>query len=71
VLAGVMNASAVAIFLFSHQIRWLNGAVLCVGAVAGGLLGAWLLERVHEKWLRVAVVGLGVALTIALFLGKL
>jgi uncharacterized protein len=71
VLAGVMNASAVVIFLFSHEIRWLSGSVLCVGAVAGGLLGAWLLKRVHEKWLRVGVVALGVALTIALFLGKL
>jgi uncharacterized membrane protein YfcA len=71
VLAGVMNASAVVVFLFSHEIRWLNGAVLGVGAIAGGLLGAWLLKRVHEKWLRIAVVALGVALTIALFLGKL
>jgi uncharacterized membrane protein YfcA len=70
VLAGMMNASAVVIFLFSHQIRWLSGAVLSVGAVAGGLLGAWLLKRVHETWLRVAVVALGVALTVALFLGK-
>jgi uncharacterized membrane protein YfcA len=71
VLAGVMNASAVAIFLFSREIRWLNGAVLCVGALAGGLVGAWMLKRVHEKWLRAAVVGLGIALTIALFLGEL
>ena len=71
VLAGVMNASAVVIFLFSHEIRWLNGSVLCVGALGGGLLGAWLLKRVHETWLRAAVVVLGIALTIALFLGKL
>ena len=66
----VMNASAVVIFVFSHQVAWLNGAVLCVGAIAGGLLGAWLLKRVNEKWLRVGVVVLGVALTVALFLRR-
>jgi uncharacterized membrane protein YfcA len=71
VLAGVMNASAVVVFLFSHEIRWLNGVVLCVGAIGGGLLGAWMLQRVPEKALRIAVVALGVALTVALFMGKL
>ena len=68
VLAGVMNASAVAIFVFSHDVRWLSALVLGIGAVGGGLLGAWLLKRVNEKLLRVGVVILGVALTIGLFL---
>ena len=68
VLAGVMNASAVAIFLFSHEIRWLQAAVLGVGAVLGGLAGAHMLKRVNERWLRVGVVILGVALTVGLFL---
>ena len=68
VLAAVMNASAVAIFVFSHDVRWLQALVLGVGAVGGGLLGAWLLKRVNEKLLRIGVVILGVALTIGLFL---
>ena len=68
VLAAVMNASAVVIFVFSHDVRWLQALVLGIGAVAGGLLGAWLLKRVNEKVLRVGVVILGVALTIGLFL---
>jgi uncharacterized membrane protein YfcA len=67
VLAGVMNASAVAIFLFSHQVHWLYAAVLGVGAICGGLLGAWTLKRVDARLLRIGVVVLGIALTIGLF----
>ncbi len=70
VLASLMNASAAVIFVFSNQVAWLNGAALCVGALAGGLLGAWMLKRVNEKWLRIGVVVLGVALTVALFLRR-
>jgi uncharacterized membrane protein YfcA len=68
VLAAVMNASAVVVFLFSRQVHWLSGAALAVGALIGGLIGAWMLKRVNEKLLRAGVVALGVALTIALFL---
>jgi uncharacterized membrane protein YfcA len=49
----------------------MQAAVLAVGAVIGGLLGTWALTRVNEKALRVAVVCIGVALTIGLFLKPL
>ncbi len=39
VLAGVMNASAVAIFLFSSQVHWGQAATTCAGAVLGGSVG--------------------------------
>src|SRR4029078_1325364 len=39
VLAGVMNASAVAIFVFSPQMHWREAAIACVGAALGGLIG--------------------------------
>jgi len=67
VLAAVMNASAVAIFAFSGDVRWLSALWLGVGAIAGGLIGAWALKRVNERMLRIGVVILGVALTIGLF----
>jgi uncharacterized membrane protein YfcA len=38
-----------------------------VGAIGGGLVGAWLLSRVNERLLRIGVVVLGVALTVGLF----
>ena len=68
VLAGVMNASAVALFVTSPQVHWLEALVLGAGAIVGGLCGAWALHRVNEKALRIAIVGIGIALTIGLFL---
>ncbi|MGD0191305.1 MAG: sulfite exporter TauE/SafE family protein [Rhizomicrobium sp.] len=67
-LAAVMNASAVAIFVFSPDVRWLQVAVSGTGAVAGGIAGALLLNRVNERALRIAVVAIGLLLTIGLFL---
>ena len=67
-LAGVMNASAVALFVLSPQVHWLQALVLGAGAMVGGLAWAWALHRVNERLLRMAIVALGVALTIGLFL---
>jgi uncharacterized membrane protein YfcA len=67
VLAGVMNASAVAIFIFSPQVYWLPCAIACVGAAIGGWIGGHMVSRINEKILRIAAVAIGVALTIGLF----
>jgi len=68
VLAGVMNASAVAIFVFSPQLHWMQAAVACAGAIIGGWIGGHMISRVNEKVLRVAAIAIGVALTIGLFI---
>ena len=68
VLAAIMNASAVLIFIFSPEVRWFQAAISCAGAVIGGVAGAHMLNRVNEKALRIVVVAIGVALTIGLFL---
>jgi uncharacterized membrane protein YfcA len=67
-LAAVMNASAVAIFVFSPEVRWMQAGIACAGAVVGGIAGALVLNRVNEKILRVVVVIIGAALTVGLFL---
>jgi uncharacterized membrane protein YfcA len=67
-LAGVMNAAAVAIFVFSPEVHWTQAIVLGAGAIGGGLFGAWALKHVNEKMLRIVIVAIGVALTIGLFL---
>jgi uncharacterized membrane protein YfcA len=68
VLAGIMNASAVAVFLFSPDVRWLQAGVACAGAVGGGIFGGLMLNRIDERLLRAVVVVIGIALTIGLFL---
>lgn len=68
VLAGVMNASAVAIFVFTPNVPWLRVAVVCVGAIIGGYGGALILKRVDERLIRGFVVVVGLFLTVGLFL---
>lgn len=67
-LAGVMNASAVVLFVTSPQVHWQQAIVLGIGAVIGGLLGSAALLRVNERVLRIAIVCIGFCLTIGLFL---
>jgi uncharacterized membrane protein YfcA len=68
VLAGAMNASAVLIFAFSSLVAWKQAAVMAIAAIAGGQLGAYLFRRVNETLLRIAIVGIGLALSVGLFL---
>lgn len=68
VLAGVMNASAVLIFLFSSDVAWLQVLVAATASIAGGQVGAFMLQRVNEKWLRIGIIGIGFALSVGLFM---
>jgi uncharacterized membrane protein YfcA len=68
VLASIMNAAAVCVFVFTPGIPWLRVAVVSAGAMGGGYIGALLLQRVDEKLIRGFVVVLGIGLTIGLFL---
>jgi uncharacterized protein len=67
ILAGVMNASAVAIFAFSHDVHWLQALVTAIGASFGGWSGALMLRSVNETLLKLGVIAIGIALTIGLF----
>ena len=67
VLAGVMNASAVAIFVFSSDVHWAQAIVTSLAASIGGWGGAMMLKTVNEKALRLGVVAIGFALTLGLF----
>jgi uncharacterized membrane protein YfcA len=71
VLAGVMNASAVVLFVTSPEVHWPQAGALAAGAILGGLAGTWALHKVNEKALRIAIVGIGIALTVGLFLKPL
>jgi hypothetical protein len=68
VLASVMNAGAVAIFVFTPAIPWARVAVVAVGAIFGGYVGALALARIDERLIRIFVVILGLVLSVGLFM---
>ena len=67
VLAGVINTAAVAMFVFSSDVHWLQALVTAAGASIGGRGGALMLQTVPEKALKIGVVAIGALLTIGLF----
>jgi len=67
-LNAVLNAAAVFIFAFSRDVRWDACAAVAAGAIAGGQAGAWLLLHVNERLLRLLVILIGLALTVAMFI---
>ncbi len=68
VLAGVMNFSAVAIFVVRTHVDWPVIAYVALAAIAGGQLGVYMLRHINELLLRIAITAIGVTLTIAMFL---
>jgi len=68
VLAGVMNAAAVVVFLFRAHVAWGLVLYVAIAAIAGGQLGVLMLRRINETVLRVGVVLIGLGLTIGLFI---
>jgi uncharacterized membrane protein YfcA len=67
-LAGVMNAAAVVLFLVLTKVDWVIVGYVAVAAIAGGQLGVFLLRRINETVLRIGITAIGVALTIGLFI---
>ena len=68
VLSAVINVVAVIVFLARVHMPWSLVGYVAVSAVAGGQLGTFLLRRLNEKVLRVAITTIGVVLTVAMFL---
>ena len=66
VLSLGINASGVAVFVFSGRVAWAFAGVLAVSAYAGGSLGVGLARRLSATALRVGVVTLGVVVALAL-----
>jgi uncharacterized membrane protein YfcA len=68
VLAGVINSTAVLVFLISGEVWWFAAAIACIGALVGSVIGARLIEQINERLLRVAIVVIGGLLAVGLFL---
>ena len=68
VLAVCINGIAAIYFAVSGAVAWKDAGVMTVGTIAGAYLGARVARRLGRKFVRSAVVAIGIIMTIALLL---
>jgi uncharacterized membrane protein YfcA len=66
-LAAAINAAAVVTFIFAGAVLWRQGAVMIVGASAGGWFGARYAMKSDPAKVRAAVITIGLAMTVYFF----
>ncbi|HEU5348765.1 MAG TPA: sulfite exporter TauE/SafE family protein [Ktedonobacterales bacterium] len=67
VLASCINSVALITFIFAGIVEWPQAAVMMVGAIIGGWGGASLARKIDERYIRIYIIVVGVAMSIALF----
>ena len=66
VLAGTVNTVAAVVFIAFADVDWRAAALIALGSVVGGALGAKVGRRIPSVVLRVAVVALGLGVAVRL-----
>ena len=66
-LAICINGVAAAYFVMSGAVLWLDAGIMAAAAIAGGYAGARAARRLGRKFVRGAVVVIGLTMTVALF----
>ena len=67
-LAIGINGVAAIYFAASGAIIWFDALLMAIAAILGGFVGAKLAHKLGRKFVRSAVVAIGLVMTIALFL---
>ena len=67
VLVGLSNIAAAVVFAVTVMVEWDKVLAVGAGSMAGGYLGARALKVLPERVLKIGVVVIGLALTVALF----
>ncbi len=62
-LAICLNTVAVVLFSISGMVRWQEALIMATGAIAGGYFGARTAQRFGKRFVRRAVVGIGLTIT--------
>jgi uncharacterized membrane protein YfcA len=68
VLAVAINGIAAIYFALANAVVWSDVFVMMLGTIVGGYLGAHTARRLGRKFVRAAVVVIGVVMSVALFL---
>jgi uncharacterized membrane protein YfcA len=66
VLAGTVNGVAAVVFILFADVAWGAAALIAVGAVAGGTVGAGIGRRIPASLLRALVVAIGLVVAVRL-----
>ncbi len=67
VLAILINGVAAAYFIFSGAVIWVDVLVMTFAAIAGGYSGARLAYRLGRRFVRIAVIIIGLVMSVSLF----
>ena len=68
IAATFVAVSSIVCLFGSHLIQWREGAIMAVGAVAGGYLGARSAQKVSSQWLRGSIITIGMTAVVCLTL---
>ena len=68
ILAVAINGIAAIYFALAKAVAWNDVLVMMLGSILGGYVGALLARRLGRKFVRAAVVVIGLFMTVALFL---
>jgi uncharacterized membrane protein YfcA len=67
-LAICINGVAAIYFGISGAVVWRDGIIMAAGAIAGGYFGARVARRLGRQFVRIAVVVIGLVMTVALLI---
>ena len=68
VLAVCINGVAVITFVAAHAIYWPEALIMIVGSIIGGYGGAYYARKIDQKWIRLFVIVVGLAMTVYFFI---
>ena len=63
-LGTAINGAAVVTFIVAKEVKWPQGILMIVGAVAGGYGGAHYAQRLDPRWVRATVICVGAGMTL-------
>ena len=70
ILALGINGVAAALFVFAGAVNWSDVLVMTFAAIAGGYCGARLAYRLGRRFVRLAVILIGLLMGVSLFLAR-
>jgi uncharacterized protein len=62
-LATCLNAAAIIYFTSAHIVFWFQAIFMAIAAAIGGYGGVYLAKKLHPKWVRYFIIGVGFAMT--------